>query len=176
MKSQRKVVKSRQNSSSLVRLPAGARPSSASVLFREVRQLHMFCLSRLLRSAPHLQYCNYKCLPSFVLFDFCGNHKTGVILKSVFIHKPCLCCVYVLIAVVLLLDCIVFVLDLDGSYLYHTCIPQIPVCDRETRLKRWKENRETETRLRRKTGIGKTAAPSLARCPNRREMEIYKNR
>ena len=27
-----------------------------------------------------------------------------------------------------------------------------------------------------KTGIGKTAAPSLGRCPNRREMEIYKNR
>ena len=27
-----------------------------------------------------------------------------------------------------------------------------------------------------KTAIGKTAAPSLGRCPNRREMEIYKNR
>ena len=27
-----------------------------------------------------------------------------------------------------------------------------------------------------KTAIGKTAAPSLGRCPNSREMEIYKNR
>ena len=124
--------------------------SAASVLFREVRQ-RVFCPP----GQPWIHYFSLVLHPSFVFL---------------WIQNFLVFCICVLYQIPASKD----KQKIAGGKLKGRIGPKLFFMFSSSGIKRqvkdwWKQTAK-------KTGIGKTAAPSLGRCPNRREMEIYKNR